>query len=80
MILNEDWKKQALANPKGLEQAIYETMLLDDRLQCTCDEIVRERSYFQAAGHYHHCMLYQVVRAIEISLKFVPAKVSENEK
>jgi hypothetical protein len=52
------------------KQAIYEIMLKDDRLQCTCDESYREDSYFQATGHYHHCMLYQVTRAIELSLKY----------
>jgi hypothetical protein len=51
-------------------QAIYEIMLKDDRLRCTCDESYREDNYFQATGHYHHCMLYQVTRAIEASLKY----------
>ena len=51
-------------------QAIYAIMLKDNRLRCTCDEVVREDSFFQAQGHYHHCMLYQVTRAIEISLKY----------
>ncbi len=51
-------------------QAIYEILLKDDRLRCTCDEVVREEKFHQAQGHYHHCMLYQVTRAIEISLKY----------
>jgi len=55
---------------KGEYQAIYELMLKDDRLRCTCDESYREDSYFQASGHYHHCMLYQVTRAIRLSLKY----------
>lgn len=51
-------------------QAIYEILLEDDRLRCTCDESYREDTYFQAGGHYHYCMLYQVARAIELSLKY----------
>jgi hypothetical protein len=51
-------------------QAIYEIVLKDDRLRCTCDESYREDSHFQAMGHYHHCMLYQVARAIELSLRY----------
>lgn len=56
------------------EQAIYELMLKDDRLRCTCDEVVREESFYQAQGHYHHCMLYQATRAIELSLKHFQKK------
>jgi len=52
------------------KQAIWEILLKDDRLRCTCDESYREDNYFQATGHYHHCMLYQVARAIELSLKY----------
>jgi hypothetical protein len=51
-------------------QQIYEICLKDDRLRCTCDEVIRETSFFQAAGHYHHCMLYQVAHAIELSLRY----------
>lgn len=54
------------------EQEVYELMLKDDRLQCTCDESVREESYYQAKGHYHHCMLWQTARAIELSFKMKP--------
>ena len=50
------------------QQAIYEICLQDDRLQCTCDAGMREESFFQASGHYHQCMLYQVTRAIKLSL------------
>ncbi len=53
------------------EQAIYEILLKDDRLRCTCDEVVREEKYVQAEGHYHHCMLYQVTQAIRVTLRFV---------
>jgi hypothetical protein len=56
------------ANPDA--QAIYEILLKDDRLRCTCDESFREDSIFQANGHYHHCMLYQVARAIKLSLMY----------
>jgi hypothetical protein len=52
------------------EQAIYELLIKDNYLRCTCDEFVRETSFFQAEGHYHHCMLYQVTQAIRISLKY----------
>jgi hypothetical protein len=51
-------------------QAIYEILLKDDRLHCTCDDGIREESFFQAQGHYHHCMLWQVSRAIELSLMY----------
>lgn len=51
-------------------QAIYTLMLKDDRLRCTCDDIVRETSFYQAAGHYHQCMLYQATRAIELSYRY----------
>ena len=51
-------------------QEIYEICLKDDRLDCTCDEVVREDTHFQALGHYHHCKLYQVARAIELSLMY----------
>ena len=61
-------------------QTIYEICLKDDRLRCTCDEVVREESFFQAQGHYHHCMLYQVTRAIELSLKFLRNKETEKAK
>jgi hypothetical protein len=52
------------------QQQIYEILLKDDRLRCTCDDVVRETSFRQAQGHYHHCILWQVARAIEISLKY----------
>ena len=61
-------------NPKNDAQAIYEELLKDPYLRCTCDEVLREDSYFQAQGHYHHCMLYQVTQAIRISLKFCEEK------
>ena len=51
-------------------QILYEMMLLDDRFRCTCDDVVREESFFQAGGHYHHCMLYQVHRAIQLSYRY----------
>src|SRR5512146_3097812 len=51
------------------EQEIYEALLKDDNLRCTCDEAIREESFNQAQGHYHHCMLYQVTQAIRLSLK-----------
>jgi hypothetical protein len=56
--------------PSKEAQAIWEIVLRDDRLRCTCDEVVREERHYQALGHYHHCMLYQVARAIELSLMF----------
>jgi hypothetical protein len=51
-----------------IAQRIYTQLLKDDRLRCTCDQLVREDSYFQAKGHYHNCMLWQVARAIQVSL------------
>ena len=57
-----------ITNPEA--QEIYEILLKDDRFRCTCDEVVREESFFQVLGHYHHCMLYQVSRAIELSLMY----------
>jgi hypothetical protein len=51
-------------------QAIYDICLKDTQLRCTCDEVLREGNFFQAQGHYHHCMLWQVTRAIELSLMY----------
>jgi hypothetical protein len=56
--------------PDKEAQVIYDLMLKDDRLRCTCDDSMREDSFFQASGHYHHCMLYQVTRAIELSWRY----------
>ena len=58
-------------------QQIYELCLKDDRLRCTCDEFVREESFFQAQGHYHHCMLYQVTQAIALSLKYCNSQLKK---
>jgi hypothetical protein len=69
MSVLDSWMKRV----KQLDtdrQAIYEILLRDDRLRCTCDESVREERFFQAQGHYTHCMLWQVSRAIEISLMY----------
>lgn len=51
-------------------QAIWEICLKDSQLRCTCDEVIREEEFHQARGHYHHCMLWQVTRAIELSLMY----------
>jgi len=56
--------------PTSEAQVIYNLMLKDDRLRCTCDDSLRDESYYQASGHYHHCMLYQVTRAIELSYRY----------
>lgn len=69
MKIDEHWLKKVIESG-NMEQAIYETMLLDERFTCTCDESYREEKISQAKGHYHHCMLYQVSRAIELTLKF----------
>lgn len=50
-------------------QDIWEILLLDSNLRCTCDEVVREKEFHQAQGHYHHCMLWQVSQAVEVCLK-----------
>jgi hypothetical protein len=57
--------------PDNEAQIIYNLMLKDDRLRCTCDDSLRHESYYQASGHYHHCMLYQVTRAIELSYRYL---------
>jgi hypothetical protein len=69
MCVDERWQKRVnqLDNDR---QAIYEMCLKDDRLRCTCDEVVRDESFFQAQGHYHQCMLYQVSKTIELSLMY----------
>lgn len=56
--------------PKDDAQILYEIMLLNPRFHCTCDEVVRETEIFQAQGHYHHCMLWQVAHAIELSYRY----------
>ena len=63
------------AQKENIEQRIYERLLKDDNLTCTCDEIIREDTFFQAKGHYHTCMLYQVTRSIEITLKAMESEV-----
>jgi hypothetical protein len=52
-----------------IEQKIYERCLKDDRLRCTCDELIREDAFHSASSHYSHCMLHQVTRAINISIQ-----------
>jgi hypothetical protein len=54
-----------------ISQDIWEILLLDTQLRCTCDEVIREKEFHQAQGHYHHCMLWQVARAVEISLRIM---------
>ena len=54
---------------KSKEQEAYEIMCLYPQLRCTCDEGIREQSINQAKGHYHHCMLWIVAHAIEVSLR-----------
>jgi hypothetical protein len=49
----------------SIEQDIWDILLLDPDLQCTCDEVIRETDIYQAKGHYHHCMLYQVAHTVE---------------
>lgn len=46
-------------------QEVYTGRLQDENLKCTCDDKVRDTEIFKAKGHYHHCMLFQVARAIE---------------
>lgn len=58
-----------MENPT-IEQACYTQALKDERVKCTCDESFRDNNFHQAQGHYHHCMLYQVTRAIVIGQKF----------
>lgn len=53
-----------------IEQAAYTQALKDNRVDCTCDEATKETDIVQARGHYQHCMLYQIARAIEIGQKF----------
>jgi hypothetical protein len=56
---------------ESISQDIWEILLLDPKLRCTCDDVIRETEIHQAQGHYHHCMLWQVARAIEISLRIM---------
>jgi hypothetical protein len=53
-----------------IEQAIYTALLKDESVKCTCDEVLRDNNIHQAEGHYHHCMLYQITRAIRIAQKY----------
>jgi hypothetical protein len=63
------------SNQSEKPQEIYTILLLDANLRCTCDDVIRDESITQARGHYHHCMLWQVTRAIDISLR-----ISEGHK
>ncbi len=53
----------------SIEQDIWDILLLDPDLRCTCDEVIRETDIYQAKGHYHHCMLYQVAHTVEICFR-----------
>ncbi len=55
-------------------QAVWDRLLKDNYLCCTCDDYMREEKFVHALGHYHHCMLYQVARAVELSLKYCKEK------
>lgn len=57
-----------------LQQEIWTKRLLDEQLRCTCDEVIREKKWFQAMGHYHHCMLYQVGKAIQRTIDILDDK------
>ena len=59
------------SNQSDKAQEIYNILLLDTQLRCTCDEVIREEFIFEARGHYHHCMLWQVARAVDISLRIM---------
>jgi DNA-binding transcriptional ArsR family regulator len=66
------WRKKVMSEKNrnlNLCQEIFEICLKDNYLRCTCDEVVRESSFYHAEGHYHHCMLYQVTRAIKLSIQ-----------
>lgn len=54
----------------SIEQAMYNQLLKDEAVKCTCDEVIRETDRHQAEGHYHHCMLYQLTRALKIGQMF----------
>lgn len=56
---------------ESIQQDIWEILLLEPDLRCTCDEVIRETEIYQAQGHYHHCMLWQVARAVEISFRIM---------
>ena len=52
---------------KEIYEQVYQRMLKDSGFRCTCDEVIRETEFHQAEGHYTHCMLHQVTRAIRIT-------------
>ncbi len=52
---------------KEITQKIYERIIKDEKVKCTCDELILEKEYIQAQGHYHTCELYQITRAIRIA-------------
>lgn len=60
-------------------QEIWEVLLKDNWLRCTCAEELREDKILQAKGHYHHCMLWQVAQAVEVSLKYCCLIVKSSE-
>ena len=64
--MNDDERKQI--HEKA--QEIYKVLLLDNRLNCTCDDYERETEFHHAYSHYHHCMLWQVAHAIERSIMY----------
>jgi hypothetical protein len=56
---------------ESISQDIWKILLLDTDLRCTCDEVIREPEFHQAQGHYHHCMLWQVAKAVEVSFRIL---------
>lgn len=51
------------------EQRVWNFIIKDDRVKCTCFVCRMEDSFYQAGGHYRNCMLYQITRAIRLTLK-----------
>jgi hypothetical protein len=54
----------------NLRQEIYKKLLSDERLKCNCDKSITEEYFKSASCHYHQCALYQVTRAIKLTLKY----------
>lgn len=69
-------------NTEIKRQLVYEKILLDDRIVCDCDECRggQEQLFRHASTHYHHCVLYRICRAIELSFKELEKLIKEVEK
>ena len=67
----EDRKIEKEYLKESISQDIWNIIVLHPDLRCTCDEAGKETEIHQARGHYHHCMLWQVARAVDVCFRIL---------